>query len=148
MDLAADVAEQALDRGVDVLVGLVELVDRVASASRTSASSASSRMPGRLEPLGVDQRPLEVVRQQLVVLRAQELPHLRRERARRPVPPRASQRMHLEPLVEASIVSAMSFTCTASWPIRSRGGERGRAPLHAQPLGVVGDASPRVSRIV
>ena len=76
MDLPADVAEQPLDRGVDVLV-LGTLV-----APSTAASSASRvlrlrelgvvEQPGGVEPARVQRGRLAVVREQLGVVRAQE----------------------------------------------------------------------------
>ena len=77
MDLAADVAEQALDRGVDVLVCVVDVVDGDRREAFLDFAELVGRQEARgLEPPCVDERALDVVGQQLVILRAQERPDL------------------------------------------------------------------------
>ena len=133
VDLAADVAEQALDRRVDVLVGGLEIVDGDPGEAPLDLGELVGReQPGCLEPRGVDQRSLQVVREQLVVGRAQELPHLRGEgRPDAPGPeghcPSSSgssgagggESLSFRCVSSMRWVSVMSLICTASWPIRS-----------------------------
>ncbi len=77
VDLPADVAEQALDRRVDVLVGRLELVDGDPGEALLDLGELAGREDARrLETRCVDQRSLQVIREQLVVGSAQELPDL------------------------------------------------------------------------
>ena len=80
---------------------------------------------GGVQALGVEQRAPHVVGQQLVVGGAQELPYLGREL--RPTDPTRPERHSPASSARGRCAwaesirreSAMSFTCTASWPIRS-----------------------------
>ena len=82
VDLAADVAEQPLDRGVDVLVGLevpVRVVRDLGEPPLDLVELLGGQEPGLEQPLRVLTRRLAVVREQRGVVRAQELPHVRVE---------------------------------------------------------------------
>ena len=80
VDLPPHLAELALDRRVHVLVGVVDLVDRSEPLAYVGELDVVED-PGRMQALGVQLRRLEVVRQQLRIVGAQELPRLRRELA-------------------------------------------------------------------
>ena len=76
VDLAAERPEQALDRGVDVLVGLL---DDAVGGDRAQRQPHVVELLGRedargREPLGMERRRLAVVRQELRVVGAEELP--------------------------------------------------------------------------
>ena len=116
VELAPDLAELALDRAVDVLVALVDAGDRIEPAQRLGELVVVED-PGRVQPPRVEPRRLEVVRQELEVVAAQERPHRGRELRLDPCGP---ERHHVHPSVSSiRRESAMSFTCTASWPMRS-----------------------------
>ncbi len=88
MDLAAHLAEVALDRRVDVLVGL----EQVAGADQGESLLGLGQLvvaeqAGGMQAVRVDQRPLDVVGQELGVVCAQELPHLGRQLAADPAGP-------------------------------------------------------------
>ncbi len=84
VDLAADVAEQPLDRGVHVLVRLevaVRILRDLGEAGLRLVELLLGQQPGRGESSRVLGRRLAVVRQQLGVVDAQEAPHVGVERA-------------------------------------------------------------------
>src|SRR5581483_8610713 len=156
VDLAADLAEQALDRRVDVLVGLLE----VAGGDRGEPPLDLRELRGReqsrgLEPPCVQAGPLEVVGKELGVARAQERPHLRsggRADAAGPErhgpsssgdSPRSSRWR-----VSIRRESSMSFHCTCSWPMRSVALKAVALRSIESRSGSYVIASPRVSRIV
>ena len=91
MDLPADLAEQALDRGVDVLVlGL----DPAAAGDLGEARLGVGELgvvenPRRVQPAGVLRRRFAVVRQQLGVVGAEKRGHGRVERSPDPAGPEA-----------------------------------------------------------
>ena len=116
MDLAADVAELALDRRVHVLVGGVDRVDRGELLGHFGELGVVED-PRLVQAARVQQRRLQVVGQQLRVVGAQEGPHLRCE-ARRDA---SGPERQIDHPSCASIAreSWMSLICTASWPIRS-----------------------------
>jgi hypothetical protein len=123
VDLPADLAEQALDRRVDVLVGLLEIVERDRRKPLFGVRELGvGEEARRVQPVRVEQRSLEVVGQQLVVVRAQEAPDFGRERgpdAARPerhFPSSSGSAGRLSRLCSISIrcVSAMSLVCTVS----------------------------------
>ena len=91
MDLAPDVAEQALDRRVDVLVG-VEVAGGIlrdlGEARLDLVELLSREEPGGGQAPRVLGRRLAVVRQELGVVGAQELPDLGVESALDPARPR------------------------------------------------------------
>ena len=87
VDLPSDRPELALDRRVDVLV-VREVPGRVAPDGRQPLLCVGellvAEQPGSMEPLGVLEGRLAVVREQLGVVAAEELPHGRVERSLRP----------------------------------------------------------------
>ena len=136
MDLAADLAELPLDRRVHVLVGGVDLFDRRQPLGHLCELGVGEDAGG-LEALRVQKRPLEVVGEQLGVVRMQEVPDLGAELR---VDPAGPQRHIVQPSSARSLrASVMSLIFTASWPMRSVGGERGCAALHAQPFRAVAE---------
>ena len=146
MDLAADLAELGLDVRVHVLR---RRIDRVEPRQRL-AHLGELRVvedPGGVQPLGVQQRALDVVRQQLRVVGLQEVPHLRRElRADASRPERHSGTCPCRSSIAR--VSAMSFTCTASCPIRSAAVNAVALRSMLSRSGSYVTDSPLVSRIV
>ena len=85
VDLPPELAELPLDRAVDVLV-LGEVPGRVERdlgepRTPTSASSSSDSRPAAVQPPGVLEARLAVVRQELGVVRVEEGPDRRVERA-------------------------------------------------------------------
>jgi hypothetical protein len=117
MDLEADVAELPLDRAVHVLVRRLQLLDR-RELCGNFRELVVVEDPGGVQAVRVHECRLEVVRQQLGVVGAQERPDLGRERrldAARPE--RHSGRPSFASIARES---AMSLICTASCPMRSR----------------------------
>ena len=83
VDLAADGPEETLERRVDVLVAGDEGGALLADGGQTGLDLAQLRVgeePGLVQAMGVHERRLAVVREELGVVRAEELLHLRRER--------------------------------------------------------------------
>ena len=82
MDLAAERAEQALDRGMDVLVRVTDLALRrdLVEPRLHVAQLRLGEQARRVQAAGVLGRGGAVVREQLAVVGAQEGPHLLRER--------------------------------------------------------------------
>ncbi len=91
VNLPADVAEQPLDRGVDVLVVRLDpAAGRDLGEPRLGVGElAVVEDAGGVEPPGVDGRRLAVVRQQLRVVGTEERGHGRVERAPDPARPEA-----------------------------------------------------------
>jgi hypothetical protein len=162
VDLAAYVAEQPLDRRVHVLVGGVEVFDGDRSEPFLDLGELAGREDaGRCKPVDVDQGPLDVVGEKLVVLRTEELPDLGGEASPNPARPQcqepsssgsegggggASRRRRCVSSIRC--VSAMSLTCTASWPIRSAAVKAVELRSMLRRSGWYVTASPSVSRIV
>ena len=146
MDLPADLAELALDRRVHVLVRRIDRLDRFELRGHLRELAVVEDARG-VEPLRVQQRRLQVVGQELRVVGAQEVPHLARELsadASRPERHSGTSPMPLEH--RARVGDVVDLHRELPDPVGRA--ERGRAPLHAQPLRLVRDDSPRVSRIV
>ncbi len=119
MDLAPDRPEQPLDRAVHVLVARFEIgrVD-VGEPRQHVCELVVVEQPCRVQALGVQARPLDVVEEQLGVLRLDELPHLGRERGL--ADPSGPERHRTTPSSASSRrASVMSLILTASWPMRS-----------------------------
>ena len=116
VDLAADRSELPFDRGVHVLVGGIDVVDRREAFGHLGQLVVVEDARS-VKPLRVQQRRLQVVRQQLGVVGEQERPCLRRELAL----DAAGPERHSEYPSCASIrrASVMSLILTASCPMRS-----------------------------
>jgi hypothetical protein len=89
VDLAAELAELPLDRGVDVFVLRLDraLLRNPDERGARRFELVAGQEPGRVEPLGMERGGLAVVREQLGVVGVQERLDLRREArggARRP----------------------------------------------------------------
>ena len=82
MDLPADVAELPLDRRMHVLVCRIDLFDRRQFLLHLRELGVVENAR-RVQAVGVQQRPLDVVGEQLGVVRVQEVPDLGRELATR-----------------------------------------------------------------
>ena len=133
MDLPADVAEQPLDRRVDVLVVGLEVVgpDRREPRLDLGQLGVAEQSRRRASRPAWSSVPCEVVGEQLVVVRARRNAHTSGASSaadasgpeRHAPSSSGSAAGGGEPQrgAAASIrcVSAMSLTCTASWPIRS-----------------------------
>ena len=136
VDLAADVAELPLDRRVHVLVRWIDRLDRRQPLGHLFELRVVED-PRRVEPLRVEQRALDVVRQQLGVVRVQEVPDLGCE----PRPDAAGPEGHSRPpeLCEqpARVGDVVDLHGELADPVG--GGEGGRAALHAQPLRAVAE---------
>ena len=149
LDLPPDLAELRLDERVHVFG---RGVDRVETAEcllylRELAVVEDSRS---MQALGMQERALHVVRQQLGVVGLQELPHLGRElRAHPSRPERHAPSSGTWPW-RSSIrrVSAMSLICTASCPIRSAAVKAVALRSMLKRSASYVTASPAVSRIV
>ena len=117
VDLAPDIAELALDRAVHVLVGRLDLLDRRQLRGRVGELVVVEDA-GRVQALRVQERRLEVVREQLGVVGVQERP----DRGIELGPDASRPEGHSGRPSFASIAreSAMSLICTASCPMRSR----------------------------
>ena len=89
VDLPADLSEQALDRGVDVLVLGLDPAARgdLREPRLRLGQLAVVEQPGGVQAAGVHRRRLAVVRQQLGVVGAEERGHGRVERAPDPAGP-------------------------------------------------------------
>ena len=90
----------------------------VASCSLDLGEFLVAQESRRAQPLRVQQRAAEVVRQKLAILRRDELPDLGRELALDAARPERHSGVYPRRSCIAR-VSVMSFTCTASWPMRS-----------------------------
>ena len=149
VDLAPDLTELRLDERVHVLSGRIDGVEAAEHLAHFRQLVVVEQ-PGGVEPLGVQQRSLHVVRQELGVLRPQELPHLGRELRADPSRPERHALSSGTCPCRSSIwrVSAMSLICTASWPMRSAAVKAValRSMLNRSESYVT--ASPVVSRIV
>ena len=116
VDLAADVAELPLDRRVHVLVGGIDLLDHRELLGHLRELGVVEDACG-VQTLGVEQRALDVVREQLRVVRVQEVPDLGRELRLDAAGPEGHRD---QPSSASSLrASVMSLIFTASWPIRS-----------------------------
>src|SRR5258706_6857625 len=115
--------------------------------------------PGTVQAVRVHERRLDVVRQQLGVVRLEELPHLRCElgayaaRPERHSPPLPSSsagasRWRCRDCASIARESAMSLICTASWPMRSPAVKAVVLRSMLSRSGSYVTASPCVSRIV
>ena len=149
MDLAADGPEQALDRAVHVLVGRLEVGRLDLVEPLLGVGELVGREEARLvEPPRVQARALDVVREELVVLRLDERPHLGRELgladAARP------ERAQIDHPSFSSIAraSVMSLIFTCSCPIRSAAPNAVSLRSIDRRSGPYERPSPRVSRIV
>ena len=110
VDLAADVAELALDRRVHVLVALVDLLDR-RELLRHLGELCVVEDPGRVQALRVQERALQVVGEQLRVVGVEEVPDLGRELAADAAGPQLhSVHPSFSSMRRASVMSLI-FTC-------------------------------------
>ena len=121
MDCTPYFAELGLDEGVDVLRGRI-CFTQSAQAFPHLGELGVVEDSGHMQPLDVEERPrTSATAAQLGVVGAKELPHRRRKLIRDP--PRPERPVHsggTSSRSRSACVSAMSFACTASWPIRSR----------------------------
>ena len=123
MDLPADLAELRLDERVDVLGGGIHRVEAAEHLAHLRELGVVEESRG-VQALRVLKRSLDVVGQELRVVGLHELPHGRRELTadttgpeRHSPPSSASGVCRCSSSIRRE--SSMSFTCTASWPIRS-----------------------------
>src|SRR6266508_150559 len=123
MDLPADLTELRLDERVDVLSGRIHCVEPPEHLAHLGKLGLVEESRG-VQTLRVQERPLDVVGQELRVVGLQKLPYGRRELAADASGPER----HSPPSSASGVCrccssirreSAMSFTCTASCPIRS-----------------------------
>ena len=114
VDLAPDRPEQPFDRAVHVLVARFEIgrID-VGEPRQYVGELVVVEQPCGMQALGMQPRPLDVVGEQLGVLRLDEVPHLGRER--RLADPSGPERHRTTPSSASSRrASVMSLILTAS----------------------------------
>ncbi len=154
VDLPADRAEQPLDGGVHVLV-LAEVGGALLGDRREPrldvGQLAVVEDADRVQPLRMHGGRCAVVRQQLVVLGAEERVHVGIERDAGAGGPERHAGTSSSGWPYASRnrrVSAMSFDCSASWPMRSAAVNAVALRSMLSRSGSYVSDSPRVSRIV